>query len=133
MQTVAADQVYQDFDTDLAWEEGAGEAFEAGLSFPTILLTAALSIATVGGAFYLMYMVLGGTLLTSAVLAGLILLVLFTPLGILCARLTGTSVLLGNLGWGCGLMVMMLLFFGICGISGALAALLVQVAGLSIR
>jgi len=92
---------------------------------------AALALTTAGGTFALARFLLNGTLLTSTVIAILVLLIAFTPVGILAARLTGTPVLVGNLGWGCGVLVMTLLFFGLCGLSGAVAALLVQAAGLA--
>jgi hypothetical protein len=130
MQSVAVDQLYQDFEDDPTWADAAGDEPATGPVLPTILLNAALALTTAGGTFALARFLLDGTLLTSMVIAILVLLIAFTPLGILAARLTGTPVLVGNLGWGCGVLVMTLLFFGLCGLSGAVAALLVRAAGL---
>lgn len=133
MQNADADSFYQDIENDLAWAESIPEESEGGLSLPTILLNAALGIAVIGSLFYVAYFALAGTLLTSAVIAGLGSLVLFTPLGILCARLTGAPVVSGNLLWGCGLTMMMFLAFGLCALTGAVAALLVEAAQLAVR
>lgn len=133
MQNAAAEQFYQDFDTTTPWAEEGIDEIHTTPSLPSILLNAALSIVAVAVTFCLARFALGGTLLTSSVITGLIWLISFVPLSILAARLTGRPVLVSNLGWGCGVMVMMLFFFGICGISGAVAALLVRAAGLAAR
>ena len=133
MQNTAIDPFYQELDLTGAWPEAEPATTNNGFSLPAILLNAALSIATVAGTYYLARFGLDGTRLTSGAIAGLMLLATFTPLGLLCARLTGAPVAVTTLGWGCGLTGLMLLFFGICGVSGALAAVVVQVAGLAGR
>lgn len=133
MQNAAAETFYQDFNTTILLAEEGDDEVNTTPALPSILLNAALSIVVVVGAFCFARFGLSGTLLTSTVIAGLIWLISFTPLGILAARLTGTPVLVGNLGWGCGVMVVMLLCFGLCGLSGAVAALLVRTAGLAAR
>jgi len=133
MQTVIADQPYPGFDEEDTWADASVDDMATGPALPAILLNAALALAAAGGAFALARFLLDGTVLTSTVIAMLVLLIAFTPLGILSARLTGRPVLVGNLGWGCGVLVMTLLFFCLCGLSGAVAALLVRAAGLAAR
>lgn len=133
MQTVIADQPYQGFAEEDSWADEAIDDVATGPALPAILLNAALALTVAGGTFFLARFLLDGTLLTSTVIATLALLIAFTPLGVLAARLTGRPVLVGNLGWGCGVLVMTLLFFGLCGLSGAVAALLVRAAGLAAR
>ncbi|MFN8494535.1 MAG: hypothetical protein U0350_43440 [Caldilineaceae bacterium] len=114
-----------------AWpEEVMPPALDATPSLPAILLHAALGLGSAGLMLVITRWGLGYDWLISSVVAAWTFVVLFGPLGILCSRLTGSPTLLRNLGYGCGLMVVTLLFFGLCGLVGGLAAVVAQAVGL---
>lgn len=97
--------------------------YPAGPSLPIILMSAACGIGAGIIVFYIAYRMLILSLPLSAGIATLCLLgVLSVTAGGLSA-LTGSSPLL-NITFGCGLIVLTVLFFGFCSLVGALAAAL---------
>ena len=110
----------------------AYDEFEEGdtvPSLPIILFSAASAIGTGIISFYTTYAVLG---LTIQISAGLSTLGLLFVLGLTAAGLSivsGSSAIVSNISFSCGLIVLALLFFCVCGLAGAIAATLIVAWG----
>lgn len=110
-----------------------GEEQAADPSLPAIFLTATFALLSAGITFYVAHRVLAFDLVDSFVLTLIGLTLLFGPLGIAASLLVGSPALAQNVGYGCGLMIVALLFFAVCLVVGALAAIFAVQMGLSIR
>ncbi|MEM7130870.1 MAG: hypothetical protein AAF702_31405 [Chloroflexota bacterium] len=94
-------------------------------SAPIILLSAAFGLICGMIGLFLMYAVNGYTLELS-IGVGLICLsigLIFSSVGL--TTLAGSSALVSNLAFGCGVIVISVMFFALCTLSGALAATLI--------
>ena len=105
------------------------EEARSGPSLPIILFSAAFGIATAVAGFYLAWEV--ATLrLEWAVVAGVLALCIgLGASGAFLSAVTGSRAAMANIGMSCGLIVVTLLFFGLCTVVGALAATLMIALG----
>lgn len=91
-------------------------------SAPIILLGAAAGLLCGMIGFYVSYQIIGiGIELTTAV-ALIALFIGLTVSSIGLSSLASSSALMSNLAFSCGLVVLSVLFFGLCIVSGALGA-----------
>jgi hypothetical protein len=105
---------------------------EASPAWPAILLHAATMVICGALMLYWAHGRLAYDWMRSGVLVLLTLFAAVGPLGIFCSWLVGSSTVLRNLAYGCGLTLCLLLFFGLCAVGGAMAAVLVELSGLSL-
>ena len=133
MASLQQDATFYDFNpeeiADTADEEFMAYPLPASPSLPAILLTAAFAIACAAVSLYIAHWPLGYDLRASSVLAVWVLCVTFGPLGFVCSQWVGSPTIGRNIGLGCGLTLVTLLFFGLCGLMGALAALVAGALG----
>lgn len=114
---------------------GSDEQQEYGLddrfapSLPIILIGAAAGVAGGVTGLYLAYVQFGLNAAASAAVATLGLCAGLGITGAAFSSLTGSRATLSNIGFGCGLIVLVLLFFGFCSLVGALAATLILTLG----
>jgi len=97
---------------------------DAGPSLPIILLSAASAIASGIIILYITYRLLGVEIELSAGIAtfGASLALGLTGAGL--SLLTGSRAAMSNIAFSCGLIVISVLFLGVCTLVGAVAALL---------
>ena len=91
-------------------------------SLPIILLSAASGVSAGIIALYITYNLLGLAIEWSVAIAILGLSVALGSTGALLSALTGSRAATGNIAFSCGLIVVTLLFFGLCIFVGAMAA-----------
>lgn len=110
-----------------AWEEPLPERVpEAGTtvpSLPIILLSAASAIAGGVIALYLAYREFALSIELSAAIATFVASVAMGVTGATFSALTGSRAAASNIAFSCGLILISLLFMGICALVGAAAAL----------
>jgi len=99
-------------------------------SLPIILLSAACGLA--GGiiGLYVTVRVLQWNIQVSMALATLIVLFGLGTVSWILSALTGSRAFWTNIGFSCGLILISLLFFGLCLVSGALVATLMLFSSL---
>lgn len=102
----------------------------SGPSLPIVLLSAASAIGFGILSFYLAYEVLRLRVELSAGISTLCLLLVLGVMSTGLSSLIGSRSAMSNLGFSCGLILLMLLFFSLCMISGAFAAILLTLASM---
>jgi hypothetical protein len=108
------------------WEEVVPQ----GPSLPIILLSAASAIAGFITALYIAYRELSLSIELSAGLATLFASAVLGITGAALSTITRTRAAASNIAFSCGLIFLSLLFFGLCLLVGAVAALiLLMLAG----
>lgn len=95
-----------------------------GPSLPIILLSAASAIAGFIIALYVAYRELSLPIALSAGLATLFASAVLGITGALLSSITRTRAAASNIAFSCGLILLALLFFGLCLLVGAVAALI---------
>ena len=98
-------------------------------SLPIILFSAACGLGFGMIGLYLTYGVLRLNLQLSAGIATFFLLSSLGLTSVLLSILTNSKATLSNTGFSCGLVVLTLLFFGLCTLSGAIIATLIFALG----
>jgi len=109
-----------------AWEASPAVTPETGTtapSLPIILLSAASAIAGGVIALYLAYREFALSIELSAAIATFVASVAMGVTGAIFSALTGSRAAAGNIAFSCGLILLSLLFMGICALVGAAAAL----------
>lgn len=109
-----------------AWEAPPAHLPDAGTtapSLPIILLSAASAIAGGVIALYLAYREFALSLEVSAAVATFVASVAMGVTGATFSALTGSRSAASNIAFSCGLILISLLFMGICALVGAAAAL----------
>lgn len=126
-----------DYTNDYA-NEYAGEtmavhpagALQSGPSLSIILLCAASAVAGFIIALYVSYRELAFSLQASAAIATFFSSVVLGLTGAALSAITNSRAATSNIVFSCGLIVLSLLFFGLCLLAGAVAALLLlMIAG----
>jgi hypothetical protein len=130
MQNVAIQHPDVGIDDDELFPQLMAEEPASSPSPPAVLLSATFGICCIGLALYLCHWVLGFDLGSSAAMAGIVLILLFGPLGILASLLVGSAAVEQNVGYGCGLTLVTLAFFAVCALVGAMAAIFAVQVGL---
>ncbi len=105
------------------------EEYETAPSLPIILLSSACGLGVGMLGFYLGYSILHFGLSWSAAVATFGLL---GGISVMAGALTVASrsrALLSNIGFSCGLIVISMLFLGLCALAGAIVATLVLMLG----
>ncbi|MEZ4677573.1 MAG: hypothetical protein R2932_25490 [Caldilineaceae bacterium] len=95
-----------------------------GPSLPIILLSAASAIAGFIVALYVSYRELSFSIEASAAIATFAASTILGITGATLSAITQTRAATSNIAFSCGLIVLSLLFFGLCLLVGAVAALL---------
>ena len=98
-------------------------------SLPIILFSAACGLGFGMIGFYLAYGVFSANIQLSAGIATFFLLGSLGLTSILLSILTNSKATVSNTGFACGLVVLTLLFFGLCTLSGAIIATLIFALG----
>lgn len=98
-------------------------------SLPIILLSTATGLASGILGLYVAYRTVGLTAPISAGVATLCLLAGLSLTAAILSILTDSRAALANIGFSCGLILLSLLFFGLCSVMGALAAMLILFYG----
>lgn len=98
-------------------------------SLPIVLFSAAVGIAGAVVGYFLAWELLGWRVEVSAAVAILLLCAGVGVSGALLSSVTGSRAALANIGFSCGVILLTLLFFGLCGVVGGLAATLLIGAG----
>lgn len=93
-----------------------------GPSLPIILIGAACGIAAGIIGLYIAYIALDLSGPISAAVATLALSFATGFTGAVLSALSGSRVAIANIGFSCGVIVLALLFFGLCAVVGALTA-----------
>lgn len=109
-----------------------GDALEAerhAPSLPIILLSAAFGVGAGIVGFYFAYRLAHLRIELSAGIAAIALSAALGITGALLSSVTGSRSALSNIGFSCGLILLMLLFFGLCTVIGGLAATLILTLG----
>lgn len=102
----------------------------SGPSLPIVLLSAASAIGFGILSFYLAYEVFRLKVELSAGISTFCLLIVLGLMSTGLSSLIGSRTAMSNLGFSCGLILLMLLFFSLCMISGAFAAILLTLASM---
>lgn len=105
------------------------EEARTGPSLPIILFSAAFGIAAAVIGFYLAWEIATLRLEWSVVAGVLALCFGLGASGAFLSAVTGSRSAMTNIGMSCGLIVITLLFFGLCIVVGALAATLMIAVG----
>lgn len=100
----------------------------SGPSLPIILISAASAVGLGILSFFISYELLRFRIELSAGIATLCLFIIVGALSSGLSALVGSRAAMSNLGFGCGLIMLMMLFFSLCLISGAFAAMLLTIA-----
>jgi hypothetical protein len=119
---IPTDELAQ-FDYDLLEEP------DAAPSLPIILLSAAAGLASGILGLYIAYQTVGFGIPVSAGVATLCLLAGLSISAAVLSILADSGATLANIGFSCGLIVLSLLFFGLCSVFGALASMLILLYG----
>ena len=98
-------------------------------SLPIILLSTATGLASGILGLYISYRAGGLGAPLSASVATLCLLAGLSISAAVLSILTDSRAVLANIGFSCGLILLSLLFFGLCSLMGALAAMLILLYG----
>ena len=98
-------------------------------SLPIILLSTATGLASGILGLYISYRAIGLGAPLSASVATLCLLAGLSISAAMLSILTDSRAVLANIGFSCGLILLSLLFFGLCSLMGALAAMLILLYG----
>ncbi len=96
-----------------------------GPSLPIILMSAASGIAAGVLGLYVAYIALDLNVQVSAAIATLSLCIALGVSGSFFTSLTGSRAATGNIALSCGLVLLVLVFFGLCTLTGALFASLI--------
>lgn len=106
------------------------EAVPSGPSLSIILLCAASAVAGFIIALYVSYRELALSIQASAAIATFFSSVVLGLTGAALSAITNSRAVTSNIAFSCGLIVLSLLFFGLCLLAGAVAALLLlMIAG----
>jgi hypothetical protein len=108
---------------------GEFEEGESGPSLPIILLSAASAIASGVITLYVTYRLLALEIELSAGIATFFASVALGVTGAGLSVLTGSRAAMSNIAFSCGLIVISVLFLGICTLIGAVTALLLTMMG----
>lgn len=108
---------------------GLYEYGDAGPSLPIVLFSAASGLGSGILGFYVSYGLLQLTIQISFGIATLCLLIGVGGVGTLLSAAVGSRSTLANLGFSCGVIVLTLLFFSICLLSGAFVSAIILILG----
>lgn len=100
----------------------------SGPSLPIILLSSASAVGFCILSFYLAYEMLRFRIEISTGIATFFLLAVLGVVGAGLSAASGSRATMSNLGFSCGLILLMGLFFSLCMIGGAFAAMLLTFA-----
>jgi len=100
----------------------------SGPSLPIILLSSACSVGASILSFYLAYEILRLRIEVSVGIATFLLLAVLGAVSAGLSAISGSRSTMSNLGFSCGLILLMGLFFSLCMIGGAFAAMLLTLA-----
>lgn len=100
----------------------------SGPSLPIILISAASAVGLGILSFFISYELLRFRAEISTGIATLCLLTVVGLVSTVLSALVGSRATMSNLGFSCGLILLMVLFFSLCLISGAFAAMLLAIA-----
>ncbi|MEZ4659134.1 MAG: hypothetical protein R2911_16345 [Caldilineaceae bacterium] len=98
-------------------------------SLPIILLSTATGLASGILGLYVAYRTVGLGAPISAGVATVCLLAGLSLAAAILSILTDSRAVLANIGFSCGLILLSLLFFGLCSVMGALAAMIILFYG----
>lgn len=120
---------FQQIEDDLHLSYLASDEIESAPSLPVILLAAATGLGLFMIVLYVSYRVLTLNIPVSVGIATMALLVGIGMVGGGLSFLTNPRSTLSNLTFSCGLILLTILFFGLCGLAGAIGATLFLVLG----
>lgn len=112
-------------DEDALYAESNSVYFEsedAAPSLSIILISAACGVGFGIMGFFIAYQLVGFNIQTSGIIAILTASLGLGLAGALLSAITGSRASLANISFSCGLMVVTVLFFGLCTLAGAIAA-----------
>ncbi len=98
-------------------------------SLPIVLFSAATGIAGAIIGFFLAWEILGWQASWSVAAAVLLLCAGVGVSNGLLSAATGSRAGIANIGFSCGVILLTLIFFGLCGVVGGLAATIIIAAG----
>ena len=116
-------------DNGFAYDDLEADFDDSGPSLPIILISAACGVAGGVVGLYLTYTVLAWALPPSVFIAALCASAGLGISGAGLTWLTGAKSAVANIAMSCGLIVISLIFLGLCMLVGALAATLLLVSG----
>jgi hypothetical protein len=114
---------------ELLEDEAGWDVGPDGPSLPIILASAACGVAAGIIGLYFSYELFRFTLPASAALATLLALAVLAGLAAGLTNLLGSEAYLPNISMSCGLLVLSVLFFGVCILSGAITATILLTLG----
>ncbi|MFO7635006.1 MAG: hypothetical protein R6W76_20835 [Caldilinea sp.] len=118
-----------DTDDDFPYDDRENGFDDSGPSLPIILISAAAGIAGGVVGLYVTYTVLGWELPAGVFIAVLCASIGLGVSGAGLTALTGTRAAVANIAMSCGLIMISLVFLGLCMLIGALVATLVVIFG----
>jgi hypothetical protein len=118
-----------DTDNDLLFDERESDFDDSGPSLPIILISAAAGIAGGVIGLYITYIVLGWELPAGVFVAVLCASAGLGVSGASLTALTGARAATANIAMSCALILISVVFLGLCMLSGAIVATLLVIFG----